>query len=324
VDILDTSLLLDGFSNIRTYGQFQTFTLPLLTLPLLLKPATRPARTWVFALLVCWWVIAICGGSRGTWLGMGIAGIAMSLCGPSGRRWLGWQLGAFLAGCTLYWCFFSVLPTYLGIKTLHFAGDRLTTNLSAREVIWLQAWDMIKARPWLGFGPMHFADIPNLVAAHPHQAILQWASEWGVPSALMVMGLTGWGLYSTLILIRSKGSSPEPVDLLRVCLFASLVGALVQSMVDGVIVMPYSQLWLCVVVGWMLAIHEWTKTPAPMSPAMARAWQSLMLCAVLVLMYVVIRDFPHLEEREQRYGEDFGGHFQPRFWMQGVIAIKPN
>lgn len=322
VDVLDTSLLFNEFSNVRTYGQFQTFTLPLLALPLLLPTVKRSTRAWTFALLACWWMIAICGGTRGTWLGMAAASVLLSCLAPGGRRWASWQLGAALAGGLLYWLWFSLLPSWMDIRVINPASDRLTTDLSARGVIWQQAWEMIEARPLLGFGPMHFADIPNNVAAHPHQSVLQWACEWGVPSALLVSGLALRGLGATALLIRSKATSTAPEDVWRLCLFASLMGALTQSMVDGVIVMPYSQLWLCLVVGWLMGMHQWKVSPEPAAPILTRAWLVALVCAVTLLGYVVVRDFPHLEEKQQQYAREFGGHFQPRFWMQGVIAIK--
>ncbi len=164
---LDTGGLLSGFSNKRFYGQFQTFTLPLLALPLLLSTTKRSARLWVFSLLSVWWLIAITGGTRGTWLGMGVAACVLFLCGRSGKRWITWQLLAVLVGVTLYWLLFSVLAGYLGMEVSNAAGDRLTTTLSDRGPLWQQAWEMIRERPWLGFGPMHFADIHNPIAAHP-------------------------------------------------------------------------------------------------------------------------------------------------------------
>jgi len=322
VGTLDADTFLRGFSNKRFYGQFQTFTLPLLSLPLLLA-SKRTTRLWVFVLLAIWWMIAISGGTRGTWLGMGVAGCLMVICGRSGRRWFSWQLPAAATGLLLFWFIFGVLADHLGLTVLNFAGDRLTTSLSARDVIWQQAWDMIRARPWLGFGPMHFADIHNPIAAHPHQAILQWACEWGIPSTLLVMWLVGRGLWATFRLVRERADSNDPVDLLRVCLFASLIGALTQSMVDGVIVMPYSQLWLSLVVGWLMGIHVWNSDPTKPNAFIHWSWMGISSAAVLFLVYVVIRDLPHLDERNKLYQQQYGGHFQPRFWAQGVIAIKP-
>ncbi|WP_024684412.1 O-antigen ligase family protein [Pseudomonas syringae] len=320
---LDTDLLLDGFSNKRFYGQFQTFTLPLLVLPLLLPSTRRSIKVGLFCLTSLWWVIAISGGTRGTWLGMAAAVAVVFCLGRAGRRWAGWQTGAASMGLLLFTLLFSVLPGLLGIEVSNFAGDRLTTSLSAREILWQQAWEMIKERPLLGFGPMHFADIWNAVAAHPHQAILQWACEWGLPSTLCVAGLALYGLSATAVLLRKRAQSLGPVDLMRICLFASLIGALTQSMVDGVIVMPYSQLWLAIIVGWLLALHEWQTLPRPASVALSRAWLVCLTLATGMILYTLVRDFPDMDARKQQFGEDFGGRYLPRFWMQGVIAHPP-
>lgn len=317
---LDPDLLLSGFSNKRFYGQFQTFTLPLLALPLLLPAVSRPLRGAVFALLCVWWLIAISGGTRGTWLGMGVAGVVLAALGPGGRRWLGWQLAAVLGGLLLYWLIFTVVADYLGIQIANGASDRLTTSLSGRGPIWWQAWHMIVERPWLGFGPMHFADIANEIAAHPHQSILQWASEWGVPSAMCVAVLAWRGGWATFGVLRDRAACVERADLLRLCLFAALVGALVQSMVDGVTVMPNSQVWLSLVVGWLLALHGWRTPVTAALPWAWAAWKVLSVLAVGLLIAIAVRDLPHIQQAQQQYLGSHGHHLQPRFWAQGVIA----
>ncbi|KGE67048.1 MULTISPECIES: O-antigen ligase [Pseudomonas] len=317
---LDPDVLLSGFSNKRFYGQFQTFTLPLLALPLLIPTLSRSLKVAVFALLCTWWLIAIAGGTRGTWLGMGVAGGVLAVLGPWGRRWLGWQLAAMLGGLLLYGLVFKGLADYLGIEIVNIASERLTTSLSGRGPIWWQAWHMLVERPWLGFGPMQFADIANSIAAHPHQAILQWASEWGVPSALCVAVLAWRGSWATVGVLRERAPSAERADLLRLCLFAALVGALVQSMVDGVIVMPNSQVWLALVVGWLMALHVWRSPQTTELPLAWCAWKALGVLAVGLLVVIAVRDVPHIEQAQRQYLDAHGHHLQPRFWAQGVIA----
>ncbi|WP_248486091.1 O-antigen ligase family protein [Pseudomonas sp. CYM-20-01] len=318
--VLDPDLLLSGFSNKRFYGQFQTFTLPLLALPLLIPAISRPLKGAVFALLCVWWMIAIAGGTRGTWLGMCVAGAVLAVLGPWGRRWLGWQLAAVFGGLLLYWLVFALGADYLEVEVSKGASDRLTTTLSGRGPIWWQAWHMLIERPWLGFGPMHFADIANEIAAHPHQAILQWASEWGVPSALCVMALAWRGGWATFGVLRERALSNTRADLLRLCLFAALVGALVQSMVDGVMVMPNSQVWLALVVGWLMALHVWKTPEAAALPLAWAAWKVLSVLAVGLLVFIAARDVPHIKQAQQQYLGTHVGLLQPRFWAQGVIA----
>ncbi|MGF6096674.1 O-antigen ligase family protein [Pseudomonas sp. 18175] len=317
---LDLDALLIGFSNKRFYGQFQTFTLPLLALPLLIPTVSRSLRAVVFTLLCVWWLIAIGGGTRGTWLGMAVAGVVLALLGPWGRRWLAWQLAAMVGGMLLYGLAFTVLADYLGIRMSAGASDRLTTSLSGRGPIWWQAWHMLAEHPWLGFGPMHFADIANKIAAHPHQAILQWASEWGVPSALCVATLAWRGGWATLGVLRERMLSSERSDLLRLCLFAALIGALVQSMVDGVIVMPNSQVWLALIVGWLMGLHVWQGPVTPAMPLAWTAWKGLSVLAVGLLIVIAVRDVPHLQQAQREYLGTHDNFLQPRFWAQGVIA----
>lgn len=322
-EVLNLDHLLSGFSNKRFYGQFQTFTLPLLALPLLLANVTRATRAGVFALLCVWWLIAISGGTRGTWLGLAVAAVVLTVLGPWGRRWVAWQLTALCGGLVLYWLLFVGLAGYLGIEVGSGAGDRLTTSLSGRGPIWSQAWQMIVERPWLGFGPMHFADIANDTAAHPHQAVLQWASEWGVLSALCVAALVWRAGWATCRVVRARALSVAGEDLLRLCLFAALVGALVQSMVDGVIVMPNSQVWLALVVGWLMALHV-GRGPLGNRLAWARAaWQLAGVVAVGLMLFIAVRDLPHALQDQADYLRAGHDHLQPRFWAQGVIAL-PN
>jgi hypothetical protein len=244
--------LLSGFSNKRFYGQFQTFTLPLLALSLIVAPC-----------------LPSCGG-----------GICVAVCLVADRdqrrhavRGLAW---AWQAACWRYWGpggdagsdgnWWHVLVACCCIGwrlqpwRVTWGSRSPTVPVSASPPLSGAARSgcrlgMLVERPWLGFGPMQFADIANSVAAHPHQAILQWASEWGVPSALCVALLAWRGGWATWSVLRQRAQAGERADLLRLCLFAALVGALVQSMVDGVIVMPNSQVWLALVVGWLLALH---------------------------------------------------------------------
>jgi hypothetical protein len=44
--------------------------------------------------------------------------------------------------------------------------------------------------------------------------------------------------------------------------------------------------------------------------------------SVGVLVWVVMRDAPHIKQAQQDYLEDGNQHLQPRFWAQGVIALR--
>ena len=121
--------------------------------------------------------------------------------------------------------------------------------------------------------------------------------------------------------------SEKEQDILRLCLTGSVVGALTQSMVDGVLVMPYSQLWLTLLTGWLIGLQPPTAPygvlrSASSSPPSRALFLGLagFAAAVLVLCFVVVRDYPSLRQREEVFAMTLGGNFQPRFWAQGIIA----
>lgn len=320
--ILNGWLLLDGFSNPRFYGQFLTLALPLLVVPLMLQSRLRRYAWPAGILAVLVWTVAITSGTRGTWLGLAVAAAVLSCVGPAGRRWAGMQLGAAVAGTMLFLLAMSVVPQWLGIEVANHAAARLTTSLSLREIIWTQAAEIAVRHPFLGIGPMHLADLPNGVAAHPHQALLQWAAEWGVPSALLVTMLVGYGAWAVLGVLRSRRESTNEEDVFRLGAAGALAASLVQAMVDGVLVMPYSQLWIALLGGWLLALQPPRAGAGAVRTASPNAgWGIAFAASVAMLAFVSVRDYPHLHQREEAFVKALGGHFQPRFWAQGVINL---
>ena len=232
------------------------------------------------------------------------------------------QLGAALAGTILFWLAMSAVPQLLGIEVTNHAAARLNTSLSLREIIWTQAAEVAVLHPFLGIGPMHLADLPNGVAAHPHQALLQWAAEWGVPSALLVTMLVGYGAWAVLGVLRGRRGSTHEEDVFRLCVAGALAASLVQAMVDGVLVMPYSQLWVALFGGWLLALQPPRAGAGAARTASPHAgWGIAFAASVAMLAFVSVRDYPHLHQREEAFVKALGGHYQPRFWAQGVINL---
>lgn len=216
----------------------------------------------------------------------------------------------------------------MGLAAPNHPFNRLTADLSCREVIWRLAARMIYERPLLGFGPMHFADQVTWfecgMAAHPHQAWLQWASEWGVPSALLVSWLAVKGCIHVFRDVLLSNGNCSRLNVLKVCLFASVLGALTQSMVDGVFVMPNTEIWLAVFSGWLLGISFQPSCESERRALhpLGLVWRWSFLAAGCLLVLVVVRDVPRLSDRVDDFAEAIGGPLMPRFWMQGVISFE--
>ncbi|MGJ5773052.1 O-antigen ligase family protein [Pseudomonas aeruginosa] len=284
---LNPRVLLSGFSNVRTMGQFQAMLL-----------------------LAIQWCISFALAGRGLWLGFAVAHLALCWIGPVGRRFLIVQLSAAFVGLALYFLLMVALPTWLGIDMTLMSGMR--SGLSLRDVLWRDAWGMFVAHPLLGVGPMHFSAVPNSVGAHPHQMLLQWFAEWGGVAGLLVVGLMILGLLRGARYLREQG---DPMDA---GLWLALVSVLVLAQVDGVFVMPFTQTVLALLVG--IAMARWSKPVVP-SPAQRWLCRGLAVVVIVVLGRVLLLEVPGLTAAEERYLEIHGGGEAPRFWIQGWIPM---
>ncbi|WP_372587009.1 O-antigen ligase family protein, partial [Salinibacter ruber] len=130
--------------------------------------------------------------SGGTIVGMVVATLGVAfLFHRRASRWLLVQVTALLAGVALYYLLFSTGEPPAATERFQQIGK----SGSRRLQLWQVSLEMLWANLWLGAGPMHFAWPPYQLTglASPHSALMQWLAEWGLPSTLMMTGLTTWG-----------------------------------------------------------------------------------------------------------------------------------
>ncbi|MDP2392217.1 MAG: O-antigen ligase family protein [Methylococcaceae bacterium] len=310
-----------GFSNIRAFNQYQAWTLALVCLPLLGFNIEKPStRRWIFAVLASWWVLLFASASRGLLLAWLVAMLVTAWC----YRQIAWpllrlQLASFITGLSFYGLLFHLLPSFLmgGILT----GTVLRDQTDDRISLWKQAGAMIHTHPWFGVGPMHYAWYPNAIAAHPHNSILQLAAEWGLPATLIMLSLAGYGIFCWLKQFNSvslQAGNNERNEHLAVVLFFTLVANACYSLVDGVIVMPLSQLMMAVVLGLMLGLYndnQLTKKTKHFN-FIRRLFAAIVLIG---LVWSVLPELlPRLLGNEQMIPKGYQT-VGPRFWQEGGI-----
>jgi hypothetical protein len=219
-------------------------------------------------------------------------------------------------GFVLHLLLFIQVPEWAGLEPVN-ALDRLRdgANLSRRDVLWQLAWQGIAERPWFGAGPMMFSATNNGVASTTHNVMLQLAYEWGVPFALLVIAAAIYGMWRQFLRCRSD------TDPTRLVLWMCVVGALIEAQFDGILVAPHSQLLFTVLCAWLMSLDE----PAVMELRawQMRVWKVLRFVPLLLTLALWMAIWPELSNLEsweletlQRTG---AGHFQPRFWLQGVV-----
>lgn len=317
---LDSIMLFEGtFSNRRFFGQVASMLVPILAYPLLRGGLTRGTQAALYALLAVWWMLVIVSGTRGTWLALAIAASILAIF--SLRTCAGWlRVQAFSLGLggLLFAALFVWLPVSGGLDTSIENRMINPATLSGREVLWTLTWTQIQAHPWLGIGPMHLAAIRNDVGAHPHNSVLQLVAEWGIPAALAFILPVVVGMLHLLASLRQTPASP---NVLLVCLTASLLAAATQSMVDGVIVIPYTQTLLVLVAGWTLGVYLRSVTVVPAadeSLTMRVAVSVVSMFALVSLLNGVFPEVMNRVEMTQSYA-DTGKLIPPRYWGVGWI-----
>jgi O-antigen ligase len=111
--------------------------------------------------------------------------------------------------------------------------SHLNALTSGRMTIWKITWREIQLSPWLGLGPYGYFFIPDRprLFDHPHNMLLQFMLEWGVPGALLLLG--------SLLALIWHGVQAMPQAIVRKEGAYMTSGAIVlmltaNAMVDGV------------------------------------------------------------------------------------------
>lgn len=310
-------LMYPGFDNPRFYGQFQTILIPVLHGLFFQKNwHTRLFNQKLLAtILVLQWVIVWALAGRGVMLGLFGATLGLFIVSGFKYKKLLLQIAlCALVGFLLYQLLFFWVPEWAGLAQNIPSGLRF--GLSKREVLWGGAWQMIQDSPFLGVGPLHFSAVWNHIGAHPHQAVLQFAAEWGVPATLLLLLVVIRSMLRGLKVLRGQ------TECLDAGLWLALLASLILAQVDGVFAMPYTEGWLAIIGG--LALARWQKFGN--TRFSIRIWPQylftlLLFLAIVVIGKVLIVDVPILHDSSKDFYEQHRIGSPPRFWDQGWIPM---
>lgn len=322
--IFDIRELYVSFSNVRFFGHVQTMLLPFLLLPAMWWGSTPVRCVLLWSVPAVWWMLVVGSGTRGTWVALLVGVVAVWMFGGGrSRQWIKWMTGGLLCGLLCYAVFIVLVPMLIEQPAVFiYRPNDDFISLSRREVLWAAAASYAAQYPVLGIGPMHYAYFATEVAAHPHNAVLQWLAEWGMPAALLftavsaVAGLTfaGW-------VKRTADAAGEKGGRVKVALLAALAGAAAQAMVDGMLVMPVSQTLLVLLCGWAAGMYFAGRVEQHCGTAERAVLMAVTLFAAAVVAYGIAPEIGHIAEREKAYLKATPPNtlLLPRFWAQGWI-----
>ena len=303
-----------GFGHVRHFNQLQAWTLPLVWALAAVRPSGA-ARWGLRALGAVQVALVVASFGRGIVVALAAGVVVAALTVRVGRRALLREAAvAVAAGLALWALLFADGPTVAG---------RLDAGSNGRAALWAAALRMIGAHPALGVGPMHYAYYPAAEGAHPHNAVLQIAAEWGAPAALVAVALALGAGACWLRHARAageRGAAPREA-LWAAGLTAGLTAALANALVDGFVVAPTSQAVAALAVGALLAEATARRPPRPVRLAASAPLGALACASLAVLLAVAASDLPglHRAHYDLRFAH-VGPADTPRFWLCGKLA----
>ena len=317
--VINTPLLwplpFTGFDNIRSFNQYQCWSLGLLSFHLLAFDFKKVSTTrWLHLALALWWVLLFYSASRGVLLAWAV-GVLLTAIVYQQNAWafLRLQLTNMGLGLACYLILFKWLPALFNLTPIITTVMRSTTG--DRIELWNQALILIRQFPLLGAGPMQYPWY-NPTLGHPHNSVLQLAAEWGLPATILVLLLSSYGLYCWIKKFNAKTiDTKTPLDKHWVIiLFFTIITNAAYSLVDGVIVMPISQVMMFILLGLMMGYYGNDNTGVIKTKS--RLSQGLALVILATMLWASMPEvIQGLSGSEKGFSMGYRA-VGPRFWIE--------
>jgi O-antigen ligase/Flp pilus assembly protein TadD len=240
----------------------------------------HPTGRWAAAvgsvgILACLPLTRSRGAAVAAALGLAVGAILALRGHRAPRRILPWLLGSGLAAAALG------VGTPLG-PWLAARFDPTDPSFVWRREMLDMAWNMIRDRPWLGFGPGTFPVAANLYqrvpyvgGQNPHNVYLEWAAELGLPAMLLICA----GLAT--ILIRAIRVRP-PLPAAYRHRLAALAGTLIAFAAHCALDIDWSYPAIAILAAITTGVVAATPAPVRRSPRPRHPGPRLLLIGLLL------------------------------------------
>lgn len=315
-----------GFIHPRFLNHLHTWSLPLIALFIVNMPKKYWAyRTLLYFFTGFWWMLVFASDARGTMLASILSLILVAVLFRTRiKEWIKTYLITSTAGLLSYLFFFKLIIPKGSRTILSRFSD------SGRLKIWNNALDLFKENPFLGAGPMHYADISNgYGVAHPHNFYLQVLSEWGIISFILLATVIIF-IYSKWIGKCNKSELKGNKLNIQAALTASLSAGLMHSFLSGLLHTPLCQIMAAIVFGWAIGFYQLNFVDltdrksneikySKVASIMSRILILFITLFVLLGTFKTYKDLP--ESRNNYIQQEETTKFSPRFWDHGNIGL---
>jgi len=280
------------FSWPRFYNQVQTWSIPIIAALPLVFPGRPLAKFLCVAALALEWYVVIATGARGAMVSV-VAGLIMAgFYLPDIRKGLiKYQIFGLMIAVVIYGLVVlghqqlaikhsddplakavaapqgeaepgtandAVSGPTMGESSGSFVepltGQRVVTS-SGRIDMWIGTLQDARTHPLLGIGPMNYACTgPIYRAGHPHNFPLQFMDEWGIPAVILLLITVAALFFRLASVLRKPGAAFVRNAPLAGYFATGMLAAMILACLDGVLVMPASQVTGVLVCGCLLGL----------------------------------------------------------------------
>jgi O-antigen ligase len=305
------------FANVRFFGQYQSYVLLLITLPVSFFRLHGYRKAFFYFLAASMWSFQWVLNARSVWVGVAVAAVAVCILARQGRlRWLGQQCAAILLGGLISLAFHSSDSN--SVAVYNSITDRGSGSINERIVIAKGAVELIRESPLTGTGPGQFGlHYSSTRAAHPHNSPLQLIVEYG-----LVAGTAGVALLALALAFAARQLRRTPHehadDTTLVALVAALTMGLTDSLFSGNLTMPHSQMLFCIISGWIVGHAHGSRDTGLKAVEIAdidtarRVLLGVSMCAALGTVLLTVRYFDLIGDMPQ-----LAAFRTPSFWQYG-------
>lgn len=177
-----------------------------------------------------------------------------------------------------------------------FTSAEGTSSVNERAQFWGQAIEMIKERPFVGWGPYSFrfvqpSSMTSVLATadHPHNAFLKIAAERGMPTAIFFLILIGGILIAAARRLLFEDATQS---FLPVAAFLGVCGVLMHVMIDYNLQFVGIGLPFFILLGWIAPLRPPmdTRRASFMRWKMRRRLGDVVALITLITIIVTIRE----------------------------------
>lgn len=326
---MDQLVLLLGYANPRFPSALYALLMPFLAMLVTTGSERRDLRAISSVVLAFLWCLNMALETRAVFFSylLGAPAIVLLLGWRNARSFVFVMAATALAGLLLYLVLFIGVPRWIvdGIALSGRSDSLLSPN--GRQLLLISSWESIKSAPLLGIGPMAFAAIPHVWAAHPHNWVLQIAAEWGLPAAVLVVTAVIKFVLTKGRVVRNQALDSAVALPISMAAFASVAVGLIYGLVDGNLLMPVSQTAFFLFLGILMGSAPSRNVIDERALSRTGSNYAIALGSLVGLYFFIsyaVTTFPHQEQSRLEYHRVYVADrfFVPRFWEQGLLMSQ--